>query len=59
MLLSYRGVLQGDSAQGSVTPPARYWHRMCTTCVNGMPEECFITDVIAAFSRLTFISGMD
>ena len=28
-------------------------------CINAMPEGCFIIEVIAVFSRLTFVSGVD
>lgn len=31
----------------------------CLKCINATPEECFIIEVIAVFSRLTFVSGVD
>lgn len=47
---------RGDSAPS----PARYGHTRgtnCLKCRNGSTEEGFIIEVIAVFSRLTFVSG--
>lgn len=52
----------GSLSEESVPSPARYWHTPhtnCLECVNGSTEGCFVIEVIAVFSRLTFVSGVD
>lgn len=55
--------LRRDSLREESVPfPAHYWHTPranCLKCINGSTEECFIIEVIAVFSRLTFVSGVD
>lgn len=46
----------------SVPSAAHYWHTLhtnCLECTNGSTEEGFIIEVIAVFSRSTFVSGVD
>lgn len=62
-LPSWRDALHWDSLrEKSVRFSARCWHSTYTNYlkyINAMPEECFVIAVIAVFSKLTFVTGVD